>query len=171
MNSKEREAIRLMAKGDPLGAVEIYKQLIQEESDNPDLYNEYGDVLLKAGKEREAITAFEKALSLYYEGEMWDNALAVAKKILRFINNPHVELRLAEVYSYMGRSDETLAILEKLIPVSGKEITIDEMAQVLERVASGIAADSEIWPRFQRLFAKLVELIEQFGEKTLKGAD
>lgn len=170
MNPKEREAIRLMAKGEPLKAVEIYRQLLTEEPDDPDLFNEYGDVLLKAGKKKEALEAFEKALHFYSEGEMWDNALAVGKKMLRFRKDPHLELRLAEIYSYLGKPDETLEILEKLVPMSGKEITFEEMGTVLEKVASGIAADSEIWPRFQRLFARLVELVEAFGERTLKGA-
>jgi tetratricopeptide (TPR) repeat protein len=171
MTGKEREALKLLAMGEEEKALEIYRSLIKEDPDDPDIFNEYGDILLEIGRNKEALEAFEKALELYRESEMWENALAVARKMLRMKEDPKLKLQLAEIYSNLGRPDDTMKVLEELVPLVEKEISYEEMEHCLRKVASGIAADSEIWPRFQRLFNRLLEIVEIIGEETLREGD
>lgn len=68
-------------------AVEEYKRLIGVESKNPNLYNELGDIFLRAGDNEQAVTSFEKAILNYEKVALYNNAVAVCKKILRVVPN------------------------------------------------------------------------------------
>lgn len=68
-------------------AIEEYQRLIQVESRNPNLYNELGDLYLKAGDRIQAVSSFEKASVNYEKVALYNNAVAVCKKILRIVPN------------------------------------------------------------------------------------
>ena len=68
-------------------AVEEYKRLMGVESKNPNLYNELGDIFLRAGDNAQAVTSFEKAILNYEKVALYNNAVAVCKKILRVVPN------------------------------------------------------------------------------------
>lgn len=76
-----------LKKGKLDKAIEEYKKLIQMESRNPNLYNELGDLFLKAEDRVQAISCYEKASVNYEKVALYNNAVAVCKKILRVISN------------------------------------------------------------------------------------
>ncbi|MEK9502171.1 tetratricopeptide repeat protein [Gaopeijia maritima] len=82
-------------------ALELYNRAIDRlaEEDTPDigLYNRVGDLFIRVGEVDQAVGAFEKAVDLYVDAELPNNAIAVCKKILRNVPDR------AEVFLRMGR--------------------------------------------------------------------
>lgn len=76
-----------LKKGKLDRAIEEYKKLIQIDSRNPNLYNELGDLYLKAQDRVQAVSCFEKASVNYEKVALYNNAVAVCKKILRIVPN------------------------------------------------------------------------------------
>jgi len=68
-------------------AIEEYKRLTGMETKNPNYFNELGDIYLKAGDSIQAVSNFEKAVFNYEKVALYNNAVAVCKKILRIIPN------------------------------------------------------------------------------------
>ena len=62
--AKAREAYW---KGDYSAAAAIYRNVTQAQPDNPDILGEYGNLLLREGKTREAAEMYEKAAHLLIE--------------------------------------------------------------------------------------------------------
>jgi tetratricopeptide (TPR) repeat protein len=88
-------------------ALEEYKQAIGllEEAGQPDigLYNRVGDIYVRLTLLEEAVTNYEKAVDLYVEEGLENNAIAVCKKIIR--NVPHrdqVYLRMGQIRAQQG---------------------------------------------------------------------
>jgi tetratricopeptide (TPR) repeat protein len=82
-----QKAQNFLKKGRLDKAIEEYQRLIQVESRNPNLYNELGDLYLKAGDRVQAVSSFEKASVNYEKVALYNNAVAVCKKILRVVPN------------------------------------------------------------------------------------
>ena len=82
-------------------ALQAYEEAIrrQDDDDQPDLglYNRAGDLSTRLGDPIGAIGHYERAVDLYLESELPNNAIAILKKILR--NMPD----RAEVYLRMGQ--------------------------------------------------------------------
>jgi tetratricopeptide (TPR) repeat protein len=66
-------------------AIEEYKRLTGMETKNPNYFNELGDIYLKAGDSIQAVSNFEKAVVNYEKVALYNNAVAVCKKILRIL--------------------------------------------------------------------------------------
>jgi tetratricopeptide (TPR) repeat protein len=88
-------------------ALEEYKQAIGllEQAGQPDigLYNRVGDIYVRLTLLEEAVTNYEKAVDLYVEEGLENNAIAVCKKIIR--NVPHrdqVHLRIGQIRAQQG---------------------------------------------------------------------
>jgi tetratricopeptide (TPR) repeat protein len=77
----------LLKKGKLNEAIEEYRRLLSVESKNPNLYNELGDIFLRTGDRIQAISCFEKAAAHYEQVALYNNAVAVCKKILRVVPN------------------------------------------------------------------------------------
>ncbi|MBU8921530.1 MAG: tetratricopeptide repeat protein [Bacteroidales bacterium] len=82
-----QKAQTFLKKGKIDKAIEEYKKLLSVESRNPNLYNELGDIYLRASDRVQAVSAFEKASANYEKVALYNNAVAVCKKILRIIPN------------------------------------------------------------------------------------
>ncbi|MCK4236249.1 MAG: tetratricopeptide repeat protein [Candidatus Krumholzibacteria bacterium] len=78
-----QRAQNFLKKGQFQQAIDEYKQLLSIESRNPNLYNDLGDVFLKAGDRIQAVSSFDKAVTNYEKVALYNNAVAVCKKILR----------------------------------------------------------------------------------------
>ncbi len=98
--------------GDLARAIEAYRQALslQEETDGVadlGLYNRLGDLHLRAGDVRSATAAFERAASQYEAQQLYSNAIALCKKILR--NAPgetDVHRRVGRLTALSGLSAE-----------------------------------------------------------------
>lgn len=80
-----QRAQTFLKKGNLPKVIEEYKKLLGAESRNPNLYNELGDIYLKANDRIQAVMSFEKAVTNYEKVALYNNAIAVCKKILRVV--------------------------------------------------------------------------------------
>ena len=80
-----QRARNYLQKGKYEKAIEEYKRLTGMETKNPNYLNELGDIYLKAGDSIQAVSNFDKAVVNYEKVALYNNAVAVCKKILRII--------------------------------------------------------------------------------------
>ncbi|UCH82906.1 MAG: tetratricopeptide repeat protein [Candidatus Latescibacterota bacterium] len=71
-------------------ALEEFERLVEVEQNNPNLFNEIGDLYLKLGKKREAFESYHAAVDAYARISLHNNAVAVCKKILRLNPNDQI---------------------------------------------------------------------------------
>ncbi|MCP4548974.1 MAG: hypothetical protein GY835_21170 [bacterium] len=65
-------------------ALNVLNKLVKQEENQPAYHNQIGDILLKTGKQAEAIVSFLTGVEIYNELGMFPNGAALCKKILRF---------------------------------------------------------------------------------------
>ncbi len=83
INKKRREAQDLIKKGKLSKAIELYRKIISRQANNPNLHNELGDIYFRAGDRVQAVSSFENAIENYEKMGLYNNAVAVCKKVLR----------------------------------------------------------------------------------------
>ncbi len=103
----KEQARRHEQKEEWLKALEQYKKAIHrlEADDQPDigLYNRVGDLYVRVGRLHEAVEHYGRAVDLYMESELPNNAIAVCKKIIRNVPDRHeAYLRIGQIRAQQG---------------------------------------------------------------------
>ena len=76
-----QKAQEYLRKGNIDKAIEEYKRLVGVESKNPNLFNELGDVFLRAGDKVQAVANYEKAIKNYEKAiNNYKKAMELQKK-------------------------------------------------------------------------------------------
>lgn len=88
-------------------ALDLYAQAIDrlDDADEPDisLFNRVGDLNTRIGRSDDAVEHYERAVELYMDAELPNNAIAVCKKIIRNVPNRHsVYLRMGQIRAEQG---------------------------------------------------------------------
>ena len=163
----EKDALKYLALGDYDRAIEEYKKLIKEGIENPEIFNSLGDAYLRKGDIPNALNNYWKALEKFEADGLPENAYALAKKISRYENSKRVYIKLAELSSLLGYHDEAVDYLNKCLDMGLGRNEIDRVMNSFKKVASEISKDMINEPRFERLFLKLQEIVEGFGDLSL----
>jgi tetratricopeptide (TPR) repeat protein len=82
-NAIRKKALDLVKKREWQKALNEFVRLAELEKHNPNVFNELGDLHLKLENRRAAFTAFHQAVDEYERNTLYNNAVAVCKKILR----------------------------------------------------------------------------------------
>ncbi len=90
-------------------ALKVYLQNVEEFSNEPDLRNMGGDILLKINKKEEAVLEYERCIELFRGKKLFANAIAICKKILRI--NPHYE----HIYAVLGDIDMDAGLIAEAV--------------------------------------------------------
>jgi len=168
---KQKEALRLLSRGKYDDALKLYEEIV-EVSHDPDIYNTIGDIYIRKQDIQKAIEYYTKAFRRYKEGEYYENAIALAKKILRYDKSrKDLKLELADLYLETGDLDLALENLSQLVDEGLPPSFLDRAFELMNRMAEKIQEDEEHLARFERLFIKLQEMAEAFGELTLESGD
>lgn len=87
-------------------AVVLYRQLLEEnESEETDtaLWNRVGDLHLRLGESERAVEAYERAVGGYAESGLYNNAIALCRKILRLVpGRAGMFLKLGQISAAVG---------------------------------------------------------------------
>ena len=88
-------------------APELYERAIEKlaEDEHPDigLYNRVGDLYVRIGDLSKAVDHYEQAAQLYLEAELPNNAIAVCKKVIRYVPDRHsIYLRIGQIRAGQG---------------------------------------------------------------------
>ncbi len=151
-----------LKKGKVSEAIEAYKKLLQVESRNPNLYNELGDIYLRADDKMQAVSSFEKAVDNYEKVALYNNAVAVCKKILRVVPNRLESIyKLGELKAKQKFTGEASNLFIQYFEV----VIADEAGVRPEMVLPKVESVLELVPDDEELHAKSAEVLTQVGLK------
>ncbi len=137
-------------------ALKEYIRLAEIESHNPNVFNELGDLHLKMSHKADAFAAFHSAIDAYSKVSLFNNAVAVCKKIIRL--NPRdyrVYGKLARLRNRQGFKSDAVKYAMNFLDVACEDtninpddlksqftelsVEIDHSPEVLEKVADYLA--------------------------------
>ncbi len=160
----EKRALKYLALGKYDKAIEEYKRLIEEGHKDPEIFNSLGDVYLRKGDIAKALQNYWIALERFEKEGLPENAFALAKKISRFEDSKRVYLKLAELSSALGYHDEAVNYLNECLDRGIRRNEVDQVMATFKKIASEISKDVINQPRFERLFSRLQQIVEGFGD-------
>ena len=156
------KAQTFLKKGKVSEAIEAYKKLLQVESRNPNLYNELGDIYLRAEDRLQAVSSFEKAVDNYEKVALYNNAVAVCKKILRVVPNRLESIyKLGELKAKQKFTGEASNLFIQYFEI----VSADEAGMRPELVLPKVEMVLELVPEDEELHARSAEVLTQLGLK------
>jgi len=168
MNNKiqiEREARVHLAKGEWDMAIAAYRSLLDVSGENPNVYNLIGDAYVKMGDLGAAFQEYLRAIRLYTKEGLFENGVAVCKKVLRFKKDePEIYFRLAELYAKLGLGSDAL---DALIAYSKKEHNLNQIKKSIKRhkeVVSLISKNKKLLPKVKEVCSELGYKPEELDE-------
>jgi tetratricopeptide (TPR) repeat protein len=128
-------------------ALDAYRQVIlkQDKDEPPDitLYNRIGDIHTRLQSVDAAVESYEKAVDLYLEAELPNNAIAICKKVLRNLPDRSVFfLRMGQIRGMQGfLTDAKQAFLtyaERMTTSGNLDAALDALVQLVDLVPDDI---------------------------------
>jgi tetratricopeptide (TPR) repeat protein len=151
-----------LKKGKVSEAIEAYKKLLQVEPRNPNLYNELGDIYMKAEDKLQAVSSLEKAVENYEKVALYNNAVAVCKKILRVVPNRLESIyKLGELKAKQKFNGEASRLFTQYFDM----IAADENGVRPEAVLPKVELVMELVPEDDELHARVAEVLTGVGLK------
>ena len=160
-NQIRQKAQEFLSKGHIDKAVQEYRRLITIESKNPNLYNELGDIYLRAADKAQAVQNFEKAATIYEKVALYNNAVAVCKKILR-VEPEKIDtmFRLGELRAKQKLTGEAVTFFTQYV-----EAILENPQTLLPGSQKDVDLMLDLMPSNEAIIAKAVEIYEQLGMK------
>lgn len=153
-----QKAQSLLKKGQFDKAIDEYKRLVSIESRNPNLYNELGDIYIKAGNRVAAVSSFVKASKNYENVALYNNAVAVCKKILRIVPQ-HLEtlFKLGELRIKQHLEGEGIVYFNQFLDVllGNPDCEVGELPDKLEIVLKLTTRDEDILSKTASVYERL----------------
>ncbi len=143
-------------------AIEAYKKLLQIESRNPNLYNELGDIYLRAEDRMQAVLSFDKAVDNYENVALYNNAVAVCKKILRVVPNRLESIfKLGELKAKQKFIGEASRMFIQYLELASS----GEADPMQENILPKVEVILELVPEDDELHARAAEVLTYIGLK------
>jgi tetratricopeptide (TPR) repeat protein len=147
-------------------ALKVYLNNISDFKDKADLRNLGGDILLKLGKEQEAIREYERCVELYREKCMYANAIAICKKVLRVVPDfDFVYSVLGNVYMETGLVGEAALNYLRYADILQKKNDIEELGNVFDSIISIFGERNKILLQNFAMFPDLKEKFDSYLKK------
>lgn len=152
----EREARNCIAKGEWEKAISLYRELLEKRANDPNIYNLIGDVYAKMGNVSDALPEYMKTIELYADEGLYENGIAVCKKILRISPESYeVYFSLAKFYAEIGLLNEALDSLMKYAEGAKNKKEIEKKPQDYQKIITIIASDSRLKPKVKEIYLNL----------------
>jgi tetratricopeptide (TPR) repeat protein len=160
-NQIRQKAQEFLGKGHIDKAIQEYRRLLTIESKNPNLYNELGDIYLRAGDKAQAVQNFEKAATIYEKVALYNNAVAVCKKILR-VDPDKIDtmFRLGELRAKQKLTGEAITFFTQYV-----EAVLENPQVLLPRAQKDADLMLDLMPSNEAILAMAVGIYEQLGMK------
>jgi tetratricopeptide (TPR) repeat protein len=161
-----QKAQEFLSKGQTDKAIQEYRRLISIESKNPNLYNELGDIYLRGNDKAQAVQNYEKAAVIYEKVALYNNAVAVCKKILRIEPDKSETLfKLGELRAKQKLAGEAVTFFTQYV-----EGVLENPQALLTRSEKDVDLMVELMPTNEPILARAADIYEQLGMK-LKTAE
>ncbi|MCD6379027.1 tetratricopeptide repeat protein [bacterium] len=162
VNKLRRQAQDLLKKGKLDKAIGVYKKLLYGSSSNPNLSNELGDIYLRSGDRIQAISTFENALENYEKVALYNNAVAVCKKILRVApGRLTIIYKLGELKAKQNFSIEAAGYFSKYL-----ELLLADSNLLVQGTDERIEKILELMEGYNGVISKAVDVLEAIGMGT-----
>ncbi|MGD1049201.1 MAG: tetratricopeptide repeat protein [Candidatus Krumholzibacteriaceae bacterium] len=156
-----QKAQEFLSKGQTEKAIQEYRRLISIESRNPNLYNELGDIYLRSNDKSQAVQNFEKAAVIYEKVALYNNAVAVCKKILRIEpEKAETIFKLGELRAKQKLTGEAVTYFTQYV-----EAVLENPQAMLTRSQKDVDLMVGLMPTSEPVLAKAAEIYEQLGLK------
>jgi tetratricopeptide (TPR) repeat protein len=132
-----KKAHEYVQAGDLDSALEEYGRLVKGDEVDPNIYNLMGDVHFKKGDQQSAFRQYEEAVRRYADENLYSNAIAVCRKMLR-LDPEYLDAHrlLGELFLRQGFSSEAVGyFLEyagRLIDKGDLPRAVDSLKKVIE---------------------------------------
>ena len=80
-----KKALDLVRQQDWANAIKEYRRLVELDQNNPNVHNELADLYLRTNQKNEAFESFMLAIDEYTRVGLFNNAVAVCKKVIRVL--------------------------------------------------------------------------------------
>ena len=161
-NKLRRKAQDLLKKGKLDKAIEVYKKLLFGHAGNPNLSNELGDIYLRTGDRIQAVASFESALENYEKIALYNNAVAVCKKILRIAPGRLTTIyRLGELKTKQHFLNEGAEYFFKYM-----ELLLGDSNLLVQGTEERIEIILELMKNYPEIASKAVDVFEALGIKS-----
>lgn len=161
LNKLRRKAQSLLKKGKLDKAIEVYNKLLSSHGNNPNLNNELGDIYLKNNDKIMAVASFEKAAQNYEKVALYNNAVAVCKKIMRIApDRPITIYRLGELKAKQNFLNEAEKYFNEYM-----DIILRDPDSMGEGNSERVEMIVDMMKGYDELHSKAVELFLALGMK------
>lgn len=151
--SKVQKAKALFREGKYQEAIQEYQWLLQEEEYNPEYWNTLGDIYRSAGKKDSAIDSYHNAVDAYRRDALYNNAIAVCKKIHRIDpEDEQVYKGLGELYYEIGLQSEAIENFIEYANRKRKQGNFGEVVKVYKYLKKKIPENKLIDNELQELY-------------------
>jgi tetratricopeptide (TPR) repeat protein len=149
-----KKALDFVRDQDWPNAIKEYKRLVELDQSNPNLHNELADLYLKTNQKTEAFDAFVRAVDEYVNVGLFNNAVAVCKKVLRVLPARHeVLVKLGFIRSRQGLAREAesyyVQFLEK---AAGGTYTPEAFQKLAKPLVDDVADSADMLERLAQAF-------------------
>lgn len=134
-----KKALEHARRQDWDAAIREYQRLAEIDQSNPNLYNELGDIYLKNGNKAESFDAFVQAIDAYARVSLFNNAVAVCKKVLRLIPARYEVLaKLGCIRKKQGLGKEAESYCMQFLDSLGQDTNVDPtiLGEIAEEIAT-----------------------------------
>ncbi len=179
----KEQARRFEQKEQWIKALDLYVQAIArlDQDSQPDisLFNRAGDLSTRVGNIQAAVEQYEKAVDLYVEAQLPNNAIAVCKKVIRNMPSRHTTyLKMGQIRASQGFLTDARANFLAYAERMQGEGEIDEALRALIEFADLAPEDHEIrialgsqFEQRERVGEAVEQLIQAHQILTRKGLD
>jgi tetratricopeptide (TPR) repeat protein len=170
VSSIRKKALGYAKKRQWQEAIREFVRLSEIEANNPNVFNELGDLYLKVGQKRDAFQSFESAIDAYSSVGLHNNAVAVCKKILRLSPDQRtVYAKLAKLRMQQGFHREAVAAYKTYLEMVVQDIALSPEA--LKNDVCQVAAEARDAPDvLEKVVEYLLkwEFVEDAGKVLMK---
>ena len=149
-----KKALDYVRDQDWPNAIKEYRRLAELDQNNPNVHNELADLYLKTNQKPEAFDAFARAVDEYNRVGLFNNAVAVCKKVLRVLPARHeVLVKLAYIRSRQGLAKEAESFYSQFFEkAAGGAFTGEAFQKLATPIAEDIADSPVMLERLSQAF-------------------
>ncbi len=155
-NTIRKKALEYARRQDWEAAIREYRRLADIDQSNPNLYNELGDIYLKTGNKSEAYDSFVSAIDAYTRVSLFNNAVAVCKKVTRLIPARYEVLaKLGCIRKRQGLAKEAETYCLQYLEQLGQDSNVvsEGLVKVVEEISETMSDCAVVLDRLaERLF-------------------
>ncbi|HMI31055.1 MAG TPA: tetratricopeptide repeat protein [Candidatus Limnocylindrales bacterium] len=167
----KRKAQQLVQKGDVNGAIAEYEKLFESGDKDPYDFIVVADLLTKRGSMQDAVRRYRQAVEEYAKSELYKNAIAVCKKILRITKEDlAIHRTLGDLYAKEGLYGDAQIHFLEFAEGSIRRQDHDAALDVLDEVLKLSADNNDLSEKYVEI-ALRADQPERGGRELLRRAE